>query len=176
MFAAQFSFNAIDLFNPPKPINFDKLNSQPFKPVEWKKLQVTMTAQGIRSFTVEHMMPLIISRRHVDPACLSDSLNGIENRMLVLSKEGEEELGELEMAGGRHRNRALEAIKDAKEKELEKLITKRSRIVSKREVVEEEAKVRKEEHVNECDRVIGALEEELARIGRWGVILYDKGK
>lgn len=174
--AAQFSVNIIDLFTPVKPINFGRWNSRHLKEPEWKKLVEFMTTQGIKPFSYDNMMPLVINRRHVDPDCISNGSNGYDAKMLVLSKEAEvEKLEVLELAGGRHRKAAMAEIKKKKLEELDRLDTVRKSII-KRRVVKEEATARKQADLDACDETIAALKDEIANLGRWGVILYDQGK
>jgi hypothetical protein len=91
-----------------------------------------------------------------------------------LTEEGKRDLMTLEMAGGRHRMAAVESIKEDKEKELLKLRTERSNVDRKR-VVKEEAVDNKEEELKVYDRKIRALEDDISKIGKWGVILYNEG-
>lgn len=170
--AAQFSVNLINLFDTPKEIHFGKWNSRPLVDVEWKKLKEAMTMQGIKSCSPEHMMPLIISPRHVEASCIETNLNGYEGKMLVLSAEGEREVKKLQMAGGRHRLAAIKSIKEDKDKELLKLTDARDKL-SKRKVSKPDAVAKKME---EYEKKIAVLEEEISKIGIWGVILYNEGK
>ncbi|SRR6266576_2261568 len=91
-FDAQFSVNVIDLFDAPKEIHFGQWNSRPVVIGEWKKLKMSLTVQGIKPFSPENMMPLIISRRHVDPSCIQKSVSGYEAKKFVLSEEGKKEV------------------------------------------------------------------------------------
>jgi len=172
---AQFSVNIIDLFATPKEMRFGEWNSRPLVESEWKKLKTSMTVQGIKSFTSEHMMPLVIRRGYVDTSCVQQNVSGYEAKTLVLSEAGERELGKLEMAGGRHRKAALESIKADKEKELSRL-EKQHGTLTRRKIVKTEALARKMEALAAYEKSIAELQEEISKIGQWGVILYDKGK
>jgi len=175
IFDAQFSVNVIDLFDPPKDIHFGAWNTRPVVTSEWKKLKMSMTAQGIKPFSPENMMPLIINPQHVDQSCIGKSLSGYKANKLVLSAEGEQVLDKLEMAGGRHRKAAIESIKEDKEKELLKVTKERTK-ASKKKPKKADAIAAKAEELKGYDAKIEALEEEISKIGRWGVILFDAGK
>lgn len=172
--AAQFSINMINLFDPPMDIHFGKWNQRLLKPTEWKKLKTAMTIQGIKAFTSDNMLPLVINRRHVDPSCIENKLNGYNAKTLVLSEDGNRELVKLEMAGGRHRLAAIQSIKDDKEKELKKLESQRD-TVNKRRAMRPDAVQKKQKDLDGCNQIIAALEEEISKLGNWGVILYDEG-
>jgi len=172
---ARFSINVIDLLKSPKEIHFGKWNSRPLVPQEWGKLKVSLTAQGVKPFSMEHMMPLVISRRHVDLACVDNNVDGYNAKMLVLSEEGKNELRKLEMAGGRHRMAAVQSIKEDMVDDLDKLKKLRQSAKRKR-VTKDEASAKMDETVKRYDEKIASVEEEISRTGLWGVILYDKGK
>jgi hypothetical protein len=172
---AQFSINVINLFDAPKSIHFGKWNPRPLIQGEWKKLKVAMTQQGIKAFTPENMMPLVISARHVEPSCVQNSIKGYEAKALVLSAEGEREVKKLQMAGGRHRMAAMKSIKADKEGEMQKLKKAQGK-VSRRKATKPSAVEKKAGELEEIGKKIEELEEEISKIGRWGVILYDEGK
>jgi hypothetical protein len=172
---AQFSINIIDLFDTPKTIFYGKWNQRPIDSAQWKRLKGSMTLQGMKPFSSENMMPLVISPQHVDPSCIQNSMNGYQAKMLVLSEEGERELTTLDMAGGRHRMAAIQSIKEDKVKALKKLTIKRTS-VDKRKVKRPAAVANKEAQLAELEDKIASLEDEISKVGRWGVMLYDKGK
>ncbi len=170
--AAQFSVNIIDLFDPPKDVHFGRWNSRPLIPSEWKKLKTSFTIQSIKSFSPEHMMPLVISRQHVDPSCIQNNASGYDAKMLVLSDDGKKELTGLQMAGGLHRKAAVESIKRDKEKELSKLVKELEK-VDKRKAANDDAVAKKR---RELEVKVQNKKDEISKIGRWGVVLYDAGK
>jgi hypothetical protein len=175
--ASQFSVNVINLFNPPKEINFGKWNTRPLVPLEWKKLKASMTAQGIKSFSTEHMMPLVIKRKYIDMSCVDNKASGYEAKTLELSEEGKQPgvVVKLEMAGGRHRMAALKSIKEDKEKDLAKL-KKQHLGLSKRRFTKDDAVAKKMQDLKDYEERMASLKEEISKIGLWGVIVYDEGK
>ena len=173
--AAQFSINVIDLFNPPLEIHFGKWNSRPIDLDEWTKLKVAMTQQGIKPFTPVNMMPLVISPRHVDTSCVENNLNGYKAKTLTLSEEGKREVKRLLMAGGRHRMAAIKSIKADKEEELEKLTADLDTLKEKNPT-KAKAIAKKLADIEEKEKKIAVLKEEISKLGIWGVILYDQGK
>ncbi|KAF8322968.1 hypothetical protein F5887DRAFT_1086906 [Amanita rubescens] len=173
--AAQFSVNVINLFNAPMEIHFGNWNTRPLVALEWKKLKASMTAQGIKSFSNEHMMPLVIKRRHVDPSCVDNNVSGYAAKTLALSEEGKQEVKRLEMAGGRHRLAAVKSIKQDKEQDVAKL-KKQHQILSKKRAVKDDAVTKKLQNLKDYEEKIAKLEEEISKIGLWGVIVYDEDK
>jgi hypothetical protein len=171
--AAQFSINIVDIFNPPKPILLGKWNPRVLKESEAVKLKTEMLSEEIRPFQFEHLLKCIIDPKHVDPACVSASILGglHESPVLKLSEAGENELATIDLAGGRHRKRALELIKAEREDKLKYL---------QDSLVKEEQKAAK---TGEDSQALQALEQTIedetsaiAGLGRWGVILYDAGE
>ena len=172
--AAQFSINVIDLFNPPLEIHFGKWNSRPVSTTEWMKLKAAMTLQDIKPFTPENMMPLVISPRHVDTSCVENNLNGYKAKTLMLSEEGKREMKKLLMAGGRHRMAAIQSIKEDKDNELAMMTAELDKLKGKN-VTQPKAVAKKLANVEEKEKKIAALKEEISKLGIWGVILYDQG-
>lgn len=171
--AAQFSINVIDIFAPPKPILLGKWNPRALKESEAVKLKTEMISEEIRPFQFENLLKCIIDPKHVDPACVSASiLRGLhEAPVLKLSEVGENELETIDLAGGRHRKRALELIKAERQDKLKRL---------KESLVKEEQKAQKTGADSEAVEVLSQkIEDEtsyIAGLGRWGVILYEAGE
>lgn len=174
---AQFSVNVIDLFNPPKELQLGSLNSRMLVATEAMNLMKAMTAQGIKPFTMENMIPIIIQRRYVDPGCIWEGINAYKAPTLKLSADGIAELEVLELAGGRHRLEAVTHIKKQKEKLL--------KAAHKKTIAAEKSlqNVSKPSAVNrQSEKVAGLLEveeeirREIAEISKWGIVLYDEGK
>ena len=67
---------------------------------------------------------------------------------------------------------AIKSIKEDKDKELLKLMDAHDKL-SKRKVSKPDAVAKKME---EYEKKIAVLEEEISKIGIWGVILYNEGK
>lgn len=172
--AAQFSVNTIDLFDPPMTIYFGKWNGRLLDQKQVKKLKAALTAQGIKPFSHENMMPLVINQRHVDPSCIENTANGYNAKPLILSDEGKRELVRLDMAGGRHRKAAIASIKADKQKELTALTNSRNS-VSKRKVKKADAIQKKQDEIETYNKRIEVVKKEIENIGKWGVILYDEG-
>lgn len=173
--AARFSINLIDIFNSPKPITFGRWNPRELKESEAVKLKQLMIEEELRPFRFESMFNIIIDKRFVDPACISQSVEGGNQNapMLTLSADGISQLEHFDFAGGRHRMRAMEMVKNERTEKLKKL---------QEQLRKEKDKADKKNENYDGNEKIKLLEEAvrdegtyLATIGRWGVMLYDAG-
>lgn len=171
--AAQFSINIIDIFDPPKPIYLGKWNTRELKESEAIKLKTHMLTEEVRPFQFEHLLKCIIDRKYVDPACISPSiLHGIQQApLLKLSEEGEEKLTTIDLAGGRHRQRALELMKVEREDKLKRL---KDTLKTERETAEKTG-VEIEGGLAGLQKKIDDETVYIQNMGKWGVILYDAG-
>lgn len=172
---AQFSMNVIDLVNPLAPLGLGKINTRALVEAEAINLQKAMTTQGIKPFTVENMIPVLIERRHVDPTCIWSGINGYGAPDLKLSEDGVKEVKELELAGGRHRIDAVRKIHDGLRNELAKA-EKRTATLTKKKVSKASAVKRKAKDIQAHAAHEEAIRDQLKSVSRWGVVLYDKGE
>lgn len=172
---AQFSINVINLFSPPKDFNYGKINSRALVDREATNLRKAMTEQGMKPFSIENMIPIVIARRHVDPTCITSGMNAYNAPDLKLSVEGMKELRELELAGGRHRVAAMKQLHDIKMTEVTEVHKKMITMENKK--LDEQFDQRKKDMTVQAYRNLEAKKEkEVDELGRWGVVLYDKGK
>lgn len=109
--SALFSVNVMNLFNPLKDIQFGKVNTRALVDAEALNLQKAMTEQGMKPFSSENLIPIVIERRHVDATCIWTGVHAYDAPDLKLSEEGEQELTKMELAGGRHRLEAVRKIR-----------------------------------------------------------------
>jgi hypothetical protein len=172
---AIFSLNRINLRKPPLPLTFGKWNSRPLRLKLAKDLLNTMKSQETRPFRLQNMIPIIISRSDVDPACLNMEIQAVSTSpMLKLSESGRHKVS-LGIAGGQHRYHAIKLATDDVVDEIAKL-QDTIRVKELMEMETEDSKVKWEARVKEMRRVIEEKERFVEGISIWGVILYDEGK
>lgn len=164
--AARFSINVIDIFNSPKPIELGMWNTRALKEREAVKLKNKMLENSIRSFSYENLFHCIVDRQYIDPRCINGTLSmaGHEAPPLKLTDEGRAKLKSLWFAGGRHRIRATELLKEERQGKLEKM---------KQALIREQGKGEK---VAVLEKEIEDETKSIARLGFWGIILYDSSK
>jgi hypothetical protein len=173
--AARFSINIIDIFNPPKPITFGKWNPRALRETEAGKLKHQFLVDEIRPFRFENMFNIIIDKRFVDPGSVSLTIEGGNQNapMLKLSVEGIAALTDLDFAGGRHRMRAMELVKGVRTDKLKKLQD------SLRKLKDRAADKNDDRDADKISQLESTIKDEstyLAKLGRWGVMLYDSGE
>jgi len=166
--SARISINRIDLLRPPLPIRFGQWNDRLLVGRHAKVLQNSFQTQGVRSFEMENMIPLVIRKDHIDSKCLNFGvLNPAEAPILQLTPEGLK-ASSIKAAGGRHRFRAVELETDRLSTEIKRL---EGKIQSDDTATEEET------DMNRAYRAtIETLSKEKERVCMWGVIIYDEGK
>lgn len=172
---AQFSVNIINLFNPPKPLVLGSWNKRELNMTEANKLKDMMTRQGIKAYTMENMIPIVIERHHVDQACIWSGMSGYGAPPLQLSEEGMQEIKGLLLAGGRHRIAAVKALRAEANAKLQAL-----------RVQIKEAAERKTTATEDDDEVEVSLDQmkideegmvaNMTANEHWGVVLYDHGE
>lgn len=172
---AQFSVNILNLFKPPKPLDLGKVNTRELMTNEALKLKKMMDEQGIRAFTREHMIPIVIRRDHVDPECIFSGMNAYNALDFKLSARGIKELKGLNLVGGRHRLAALTSVHEDKMKLLEQA-RKRTKTIRDRKAVKTDANARRKKDLSEALETEQALQADVEVHSKWGVILYDEGK
>ena len=173
--SALFSVNVMNLFNPLKDIQFGKVNTRALVDAEAVNLQKAMTEQGMKPFSSENLIPIVIERRHVDATCIWTGVHAYDAPDLKLSEEGEQELTKMELAGGRHRLEAVRKIREAKKKVLASA-RKKSSAQRKKRVRKDAAMLKRDKRLAEMEAEEEAMENEIEELGRWGFALYDKGE
>jgi hypothetical protein len=172
---AVFSVNVINVITPPKDFHLGKWNSRELNDLEWKRLKEKMITQGLKPFSMEHMLPLVIDPRHVDPECTLPAPNAYHAKPFKLSPAGESQLTVLEFAGGRHRLQAVADIHGEKAAAVKALRTEVKDSQNKNTKSTDEAK-EKQITMAELKSCLVKLEAELEEVQKWGVILYDYSK
>ena len=173
--SALFSVNVMNLFNPLKDIQFGKVNTRALVDAEAVNLQKAMTEQGMKPFSSENLIPIVIERRHVDATCIWTGVHAYDAPDLKLSEEGEQELTKMELAGRRHRLEAVRKIQEAKKKVLASA-RKKSSAQRKKRVRKDAAMLKRDKRLAEMEAEEEATENEIEELGRWGFALYDKGE
>lgn len=175
MGAARFSMNIVNILDPPKPLLLGRWNPRELDPKQWRRLKQSMLDQDLKPFNFENMIPIVIERRHVDDTCITTTANPSTAPLLKLSDEGERDLKELVLAGGRHRIQAVKSIRDDRQAELKKLQEK-LRKLQKRDPKREGAKEKLDVEVDRLEEEIDDLRRYISTLGPWGVMLYEEGK
>ena len=174
--SAQFSINVIDLIHPPVPLGLGKVNTRRLVDKEAKNLKEAMTMQGMKPFSIENMIPIMIERRHVDEKCIWTGINAYKAPTLQLSDAGSAELRELELAGGRHRIEAVKSIRAARNKALDAVKKKTVTEQQKKRPTTAKGQKDRAKRVEKLLAEEAAIKAEIAEVSRWGIVLYDKGK
>lgn len=135
-----------------------------------------MLTDDIRPFRFENMFNIIIDKRFVDPECICKTIEGGNQNapLLKLTPEGISALAHFDFAGGRHRMRAMELVKAERTDRLRKLQDQVRKLKDKAEDKGED--VDANENVARLEESIKEEGNYLAKLGRWGVMLYDSGE
>jgi len=166
--SARISINRMDLLHPPLTLLFGQWNDRSLVERYAKVLQNSFQTQGVRSFEMENMVPLVIRKDHIDPKCLNfRGLNAAEAPFLLLNSEGLKKKS-IKVAGGRHRFRAVQL-------ETERLSTEIKRLEGK--IQDDDTATEEEKDMNRAYRAtIETLTKEKERVCTWGVVIYDEGR
>lgn len=147
-------------------------NKRELNATEANKLKGMMTNQGIKAYTMENMIPIVIERQHVDAACIWSGMNGYGAPPLQLSEEGIREMKGLLLAGGRHRIAAVRALQTEGNTKLQALRAQIKEATKKMDAEDDEIGVSLDQmKIKEEEMVANMAANE-----NWGVILYDYGK
>ena len=166
----------IDLMNPPAEIEWGVWNDR-----ELKLRQATVLAKELTSmfspFVASNMLPLVIKAEYVDKSCKAMKWNVEESPMLRLTDEAIKAGIKLQLAGGRHRLRATEIVKEQVKKKINDF---KVQIAERKEKLSMEGisaglKEKLEEKVGALEQALAAEESSEVRFGIWGVMVYDAG-
>jgi hypothetical protein len=160
----------IDIQNPPAPIDFGEWNKRSLDEKEAKKLASEMIKSRFGPFAYGNMLPLIIKREKLDPSCIKKTLDAEAAPLLRLTEEALEEGITLQLAGGRHRLRATEILR---ERSLKMIGALENKIAALKEA---EKKGKKEGVIGHLERMHAEERALYCRLGVWGVIVYDEGE
>lgn len=174
--AARFSINVLDMFNPPKPIRLGVWNPRELKEGEATKLKNSLLTGAIRAFRFENMFNIIIDKKYVDPECIQHTIQGGNQHapLLKLTEEGLAKVQHLDFAGGRHRLRAMDMIKNERAEKLKKLqdqIRKERNRASNLEHDDDRLNAK----ISRLDKAISDEAAYISKLGKWGVMLFDSG-
>jgi len=175
---AIFGYCRVDLFNPPAPLHFGLFNKRPLVEAQAKKFAMTVGSTNVRPFGRNNLLPLVISKEDVEAESYDLKANVEKAPMLKLKAEvvGRADYG-LKLAGGRHRHRAMQMLRE-KSKEL--VIKLRDKLTeAQRGLGESEAGGKKHEKlkakIEELEELLNVEKEVEKNVSVWGVILYDLG-
>jgi hypothetical protein len=175
---ALFTYARIDLFHPPLEVIFGKWNTREEVDSKARELAKAIVDQKFRPFASDSLLPLVLDKSAIEPSSIYTTANVEDAPMLQLTEAAVQSGMGLTFAGGRHRRRAAQIIKEAsmekakkyqeeideQKKKLEKVkpgsvaadtITKRVRM--------REAQITMENDIQN-------------KIGIWGVAVYDRGE
>jgi hypothetical protein len=159
----------INVLDPPAEMIFGTWNHRPLDEAQALNLAKDIIDTAFSPFAPGNLLPLIISRDALVGSCLKVDPNIEGAPMLELTEAAKEAGTKLLFAGGRHRKRATEILHDksmTRIAKLEKEISKQSESSNKL------AEVTK----RNLERMLKEENELKAKLGIWGVIVYDKGE
>jgi hypothetical protein len=176
---AIFGYCRLDILKPPAALKFGTWNNRPLQEKQAKLFAMQIGNTSFRPFAQGNLLPLIIDKRHVDPECIRMNPSTEIAPFLKLSAEamGDPDF-ELRLAGGRHRRRATEILREQSKTRVTKL---RDGIAdAKGKLKDLEGKKTRTEKMEEKIRGMEKVLEEEKRVEEtisiWGVILYEAGK
>jgi hypothetical protein len=176
---AIFSYCRIDILQPPAPLKFGTWNDRPLLEKQAKTFATQISNTSFRPFAHGNLLPLVIGREYVDSSCVEMNPNAAEAPFLKLTSVAvRDKKFELQFAGGRHRRRATELLREQSKARITKL---RDGIAEARTKIKEGEEKNKrvdkwEEKVRALERSLGEEKNLEETISIWGVILYDAGK
>jgi len=164
----------VDLFSPPAPLVFGLYNKRPLVESQAKKFAMSVGSTNVRPFARNNMLPLVISKEDVEGECYELNPNVEQAPYLKLKKE----VAGLKFAGGRHRYRAMEILRE-KSKDL--VVRLRDKLTeAQRALGETEVGGKKhgnlQAKINEIEDLLKVEKEVKQNVSVWGVVLYDESE
>jgi len=174
---AIFSYNTVDLTNPPLILH-NPYNQRPLSKLQSKKLRNALIQEGLRVFSSENRIMVVISPSDVEEGCITSDLMAPPAPLCL--KEGSQ-LTELTNLGGQHRQDAVCLIKAENDRQIKQL---KGSISAKVKLVKglpatDKARQRKSELENEIEALklqLSLRESSKELVGTWGVMLLDPGE
>jgi hypothetical protein len=176
---AIFSYCRLDVLKPPAPLKFGTWNDRPLLEKQAKSFATQISNTTFRPFAQGNLLPIIVERKYIDPACLQMNPNTEMAPILRLSAEAlDDPKFELKLAGGRHRRRATEILREQSKARVLKLRDSISDVRMKmKEADEKNKKLDKfEDKLRGLEKMLEEERQVEKTISMWGVILYDAGK
>jgi hypothetical protein len=173
---AIFSYCRIDILQPPAPLKFGTWNDRPLLEKQAKMFATQISNTSFRPFAHGNLLPLVIEREYVDEACIQMNPNAAEAPFLKLTAAAlSDKKMELKFAGGRHRRRATELLRDQSKARIVKLREGIADLRGKMKEAEEKGKRRDkfEEKIKVMEHTLVEEKQLEETISFWGVILYD---
>jgi hypothetical protein len=167
----------INVLEPPAPIHFGTWNDRPVNS-NWAKGLASEMMHSFRPFATASMLPLIANKDDLEESCKVMDLNAEAAPMLTLTRRALDSAIVLKFAGGRHRVHATHVVRDELQ---DKIVKWNGQIMATKgklagEGNTEEQVLRWKKKLEMLETVLAAEEGALARIGIWGVLVYDAGK
>ena len=166
---AIIGFCRMNVLSPPADMVFGSWNNRPLKETEAMKLAKQMRDTKFAPFARANLLPLIISRDHVEESCLQKEVNVEMAPMLELTEQAMLAGTKFQFAGGRHRKRATEILRS-------KSVNKVTNLEEKIAQLKESSKTIKESKLHHLEGLLKDERDINAKIGIWGIIIYDKGE
>lgn len=169
--ASIISINRLDILKPPLPLIFGKYNNRPLNEKEARILHGSMVQEGFSPFRYQNMIPLVIAKDAIDPACIHTTVNDIEDApLLKLTETGGQGAGII-AAGGRHRHRVVELEFERMKERIAKLKT----VIAETSTAEGRDGDEMLQRMSMLRNRLRETEERKNQVGIWGVIIFDAG-
>ena len=143
-----------------------------------KELAKAIIEQKFRPFASDSLLPLIIDRSAVEPSSIHTQPNVEDAPMLRLTERAVRSGTSADLAGGRHRQRAAQIIKEASEEKvkryLEDIEDLNKKIVKSKSGSVAEESLKKQVRTREAQITMEKDVQE--KIAIWGVAAYDRGE
>jgi hypothetical protein len=175
---ALFTYARINIFDPPAEVVFGQWNTRPEVESKARELAKSITDQKFRPFASDSLLPLILDRSAVDPDSIHRTPNVEDAPMLRLTDVALGNGIRLAFAGGRHRRRAAQIIKETSVEKVKKykedIADQKKRFDKAREGSHVADSIMKKIRMREAQI---AMERDIQnKIAIWGVAVYDRGE
>jgi hypothetical protein len=173
------SYSRMNIFKPPAKIVFGTWNRRVLVESRAKTFAQNIGYKSVRPFGLGNLLPLVIDKKYVDPACLSMNPDTEKAPFLKLTTEAQDMPNfELRFAGGQHRYRAMEILR---EKSIATVTMLKDRISDEQAALEglEAEDKKRATLIKKIEDLESLLETEMGVeriVSVWGVIVYDAGE
>jgi hypothetical protein len=175
---ALFTYARINIFDPPLEVAFGQWNTRPEVESKARELAKSITDQKFRPFASDSLLPLVLDRTAIEPDSIHRSPNVEDAPMLKLTDIALRSGMRLLFAGGRHRRRAAQIVKETSTEKVKKFKEDveelKKRLEKTREGSYTAETITKKIRMREA-RI--AMERDIqVKIAIWGVAVYDRGE
>jgi hypothetical protein len=135
-----------------------------------QKLEQSIRRNGAQRYVPSHRIPIAVPRASIVVERLQIEVGTAADELPMLEWVPNANQGEIWGAGGQHRFKALQNMRDARLREVEKL-RKDLDTISKDEDVDSETKLERQE----LEAKIRSIRGQVKGMGMWGFAVYDLG-